>query len=107
MIYLHPLIWLWTMTAHAVKTGDYENVWILLSVTCTPLWFVLTRYLAEIPGYKHGKMHFWWFLFAVFHVAGFLIYGIVDITSEKVIRKSRLIKRLSFEDRHPKDILDS
>lgn len=85
--------------------GLDPTAWFLVAILGIPIWFLGTRYLAEVPGIKHGRMYFWWLLFATIHVWGGLIYILYDRFMTGYNRKRRLIVRLLNYDRIPERII--
>jgi hypothetical protein len=102
---VHPVVWLFVELYNNRNAGPDFSAWILLAVLGVPLWVLIARFLAEVPGNKVGKTHFWWLIFAVFHVWGLLSYLIFEKIIVNYVLRRRAAKRLEFADRTPESIM--
>ena len=104
---IHPVYWLLHRVVQNQGLAFDAPAWILLACFGVPVWVFLARLLAELPGTKTGRMHFWWFMFAVFHVWGIIGYFAFDRFAKGFITKMRLARRLELADRTEEEILAS
>lgn len=103
----HPIVWLFLQTLRYKDVTFEAPGWIVASIFLITLWVVLARFLAEVPGLKTGQMLLWWFIFAVFHIFGIIIYIILDKWARNYIAQKRFLKRLLLADRTPGQIMAS
>ena len=88
LILYHPVYWLYN------KAWEYEplqldtGIWLATAVFGIAAWFALTRFVAEVPGRRHGNMFFWWIFFSIFHVWGLPVYLLYDLVAS-ITRKHR------------------
>jgi len=106
-LFWHPVVWLFQQALEHVNTGLESSTWILLACLGIPVWVVLTRLVAELPGIRTGKMHLWWAIFAVSHIWGILAYLLFERLSKTYLFQNRFSRRIAYADRTPADILAS